>query len=163
MNRKPQGKLMIIGGAEKGDEDSAIFAVVAKEVSKHKGHLLIVTVATDEPDGMAKEYRGIFKRLGIQDTAVLDIRIREDAYAEANVKKCTGAAAIYFTGGDQLRITSQMGDSPVYQAMVECYLAGAMIVGTSAGAAAMPEVMIISDPAMSPTAFRPCRWHLAWG
>jgi len=51
---------------------------------------------------------------------------------------------IFFTGGDQLRITSQIGDSPLFRCMQEIYHKGATIAGTSAGAAAMPETMLIA-------------------
>jgi cyanophycinase len=53
---------------------------------------------------------------------------------------------VFFTGGDQLRLTSQVGDTPIYQALRALYDDGGTIVGTSAGAAAMPETMLIGGP-----------------
>jgi cyanophycinase len=77
---------------------------------------------------------------------VLEIPTREDAYDEANIKKVEAAGGFFFTGGDQLRITSQLGDSPVYQLITERYVEGYMVAGTSAGAAAMPNTMIVGGP-----------------
>jgi cyanophycinase len=47
-------------------------------------------------------------------------------------------------GGDQLRITSQIGDTPVFQRVHALYREGGTVAGTSAGAAAMPQTMLVS-------------------
>jgi cyanophycinase len=69
---------------------------------------------------------------------------REEGFDEARIKQMERASVVFFTGGDQLKITSQLGDTPVYQCMQEIYRRGATIAGTSAGAAAMPETMVIA-------------------
>ena len=50
---------------------------------------------------------------------------------------------IFFTGGDQLRITSLVGGTPVYEALRKCLIKGIFIVGTSAGASVMSDTMIV--------------------
>lgn len=146
MRKKPKGSLMIIGGGDKHAEAIPIFEEIARRVVPTKLPLLLFTVATYSPDGAADDYLQIFKDLGLQHVELLDIRNREEAYEEENVQRCQRVGGVFFTGGDQLRITSQLGDSPVYRCLEEHYLNGALIVGTSAGAAAMPETMIISGP-----------------
>lgn len=142
MSDAPQGSLIIIGGHEDKVGDCAILMEVAKQAGKN-GKLVIVTVATQLPQEVAEEYHAAFKELGVHKMDVLDIRIREEAYNEANVQKIVDANVIFFAGGDQLRITSQIGGSLVFRCMQEIYNNGGMIVGTSAGAAAMPETMLI--------------------
>jgi cyanophycinase len=144
MNKKPKGKLIIIGGHENKDHCRQILEMVAKQVSG--GPLVIITVATQMPQEVAGEYISLFQELGVKDVQALDIRIRADAQDEANVQLCAKASVLFFTGGDQLRITSQMGDSPLYQCVVDNYQKGMTVVGTSAGAAAMPETMLVSGP-----------------
>jgi cyanophycinase-like exopeptidase len=39
----------------------------------------------------------------------LDVRFREQAKSEDRVKAVAGASVVFFTGGDQLKITSQLG------------------------------------------------------
>ena len=56
-----------------------------------------------------------------------------------------GATGIYFTGGDQVRITRALLNTPVHRALLDLYRNGAVIGGTSAGAAIMSEVMITGD------------------
>jgi cyanophycinase len=84
--------------------------------------------------------------LGVKHIEVLDIHTNADAHIEDNVEKVRQAGLIFFTGGDQLRITSQLGASPVYQAIREVHQSGIAIVGTSAGAAAMPSTILVSGP-----------------
>ncbi len=147
MRKKRKGDLLIIGGNEQREGDEAQFAIL-REASRaardDKGRLVVLTVATSEPEEMARLYRAAFGRLGVKHIDVLDIRTREDAYAPANVAKLEGAAVLFFTGGDQLRITSQMGGSPVLDRIFALHDQGATIVGTSAGAAAMSETMLIA-------------------
>ncbi len=51
---------------------------------------------------------------------------------------------MFFTGGDQLKITSQLGDSPIYQRIHDIYMTGGVIAGTSAGASVMAETMMVA-------------------
>jgi cyanophycinase len=145
MSRK-KGPLIIIGGGEeKGDSDKrAILREVARVAIKQKARLVVVTVATHLPQELGGDYIHTFKKLGVHQVDVLDVRTRDEAFSEASLKKLADAAVIFFTGGDQLRITSQIGGSPLFQRMLELHDAGGVIAGTSAGAAAVPETMLIS-------------------
>ena len=145
MSKRVKGTLVIIGGAERKDDEQTVLKVVADRIRANQ-RLLIVTAASYEPDGTAKDYTRIFKALGVSQIEEADVRTRADAECQELVEKCERASAIFFTGGDQLRITSQMGDSPMYRCMKQRYEDGAMIIGTSAGAAAMPFTMIVGGP-----------------
>lgn len=148
MEPKPKGKLVIIGGAEERRREGhmEILEVVVKDAQQNGGKVVIVTAASNQPEELAATYKKAFSSLGISKIENLDIRTRTDAQSEENIKKVREAAAIFFTGGDQLRITSQIGDSPVFQCMRELYYNGTTIAGTSAGAAAMPDTMLIAGP-----------------
>lgn len=143
MGTKADGTLIIIGGHEDKDGDCTILKEVAQRAGGKDGRIVIVTVATQEPEAVADEYRKLFTTLGVRHVDTLDIRTRDQAHDEANIQKLAGAPVIFFTGGDQLRITSQIGDSPVFRCLQEIHRKGGTIVGTSAGAAAMPETMIV--------------------
>lgn len=138
---KKAGTLIIIGGHEK-DGDKKILQAVADRVGS--GKLVVCTVATAEPDESFAEYRKIFKDLGVKRVEQLDIRIREEGYTEEVVSVLDNATVVFFTGGDQLKITSQLGDSRVYQRIEEIFHSGGTIAGTSAGASVMSETMLIS-------------------
>jgi cyanophycinase len=143
MSSNKKGNLIIIGGHEDKRGDKEILAEVARRAREANDRLVIMTVASQEPEELAEQYRAIFKELGVRYVEAVDIRTRDEAKDEANVEKVRGASVIFFTGGDQLRITSQVGDSPLFTCMYEVYRKGGVIVGTSAGAAAMPETMLV--------------------
>lgn len=143
MSNRPKGTLIIIGGHEDKAGDRNILKEVARRARQDSGRIVMITVASQEPDELAKDYQNVFGELGVKQIDMLDIRTRDQAYDEANIEKILGARVVFFTGGDQLRITSQIGDSDVFKCLRELYFDGGTIVGTSAGAAAMPETMLI--------------------
>jgi cyanophycinase len=142
MSRKQPGTLIIIGGGERKDEERTVLKEVAKRAGT--GKLVVVTVATEKPEETWEEYRQIFRELGVRRIEHLDVRLREQAKEKDRVETVKGAAVVFFTGGDQLKITSQLGDSAVYQTVEEIYANGGTIAGTSAGASVMSETMLIA-------------------
>jgi len=148
MRKKHAGDLLVIGGHEQkeSDEDRAILSNAAKKAQGSKGPIIVLTVASEEPQAMAETYRKAFGKLGVGRLEILDIRTRDEAYEPDNVKKVEDASVLFFTGGDQLRITSQLGGSPLLEKILALHKSGTPIVGTSAGAAAMSETMLIGGP-----------------
>jgi cyanophycinase len=142
MAKSATGTLIIIGGHEDKEDEQAILKQVKERVNG--GKLVIATVATTLPEEVAAEYVAVFTKLGVKKIEVLDIRDRQDAYKQENIDKLDDASMIFFTGGDQLRITAHMGDSPIYTRMRAIYEGGGAIVGTSAGASVMSETMMVS-------------------
>jgi cyanophycinase len=138
----PEGTLVIIGGHEDRKGEKTILHEVARRC---KGKLVVTTVASREPEGTYEEYRHIFRDFGVE-TANLEIRARGEALDPANFEIMDDAAGIFFTGGDQLKITSQLGDTPIFQRTRELYANGGVVAGTSAGASVMCETMLIGGP-----------------
>jgi cyanophycinase len=143
MARK-QSTLIVIGGHEDKEGEKRILSEVARRVGS--GKLVVATVATQSPDEVWEEYAGLFKKLGVKKIEHLDVRERGEALSEACAKILDGATVVFFTGGDQLKITSQLGDSKVYQKIEELLQKGGTIAGTSAGASVMSAAMLISGP-----------------
>lgn len=143
MSKTKHGKLIIIGGHEDKKGDQTILHEVV-DLVKDGNSLMILTVATQEPEEVAEEYTEVFKELSVEKVETLDIRTREDAHNPDHVAQIKRTAVLFITGGDQLRITSQLGDTPVFQGIQERYQKGMSIVGTSAGAAVMPNTMLVS-------------------
>ena len=137
------GTLMIIGGGEDRDPkgERAILKEIARRV--HGGKLVLATVASREPRGYYEEYRDAFADLGLGELVELYVENRCEAADRDKLAVMDDAAAVFFTGGDQLRITSHLGGSPLCTHLHELYWKGRTIAGTSAGAAAMPDTMMI--------------------
>jgi cyanophycinase len=140
MANKP-GPLIIIGGHEDKDGKRLILKEVAKRVQG--GRLVIATVASHEPEGYFETYQKAFEGLGVGELTELYVHDRAETLSEEAAASLEGAAGVFFTGGDQLRISSQIGDTPVEHAIRELHEAGGLIAGTSAGASVMSDTMLV--------------------
>ncbi|GAB3200036.1 cyanophycinase [Pontibacter aydingkolensis] len=160
MNNKapiPKGCLLAIGGKEsKGDKEMTedqkrnVDFESEKVLKFYKEHLkgenpviAFLPTASSEPDAVVKEYLKVFDELGLTKVHVLDIRNRDDAQNDEYIKIIEQANGFYFSGGDQLRLTSILGGTKLLQLMKERYTYDEVLVaGTSAGATAMSTPMI---------------------
>lgn len=138
------GDLIVIGGGEDKTGDRVILKAVAERA--RGGRLVIATVASHEPEGYFEAYTAAFEALGITDLAELYVNARSDALNPELGEVLTGASGVFFTGGDQLRIASQIGDTPIERAVKALHRKGGVIAGTSAGASAMSETMLVAGP-----------------
>jgi cyanophycinase len=137
------GSLLIIGGHEDKDGDRTILRTLAKKVGKG-GKLVVATIASGQPRSIFDEYEQCLRGLGLRHVYHLSADTREEAQLESKVRILSDADAVFFTGGDQLRITSQIGDTPLYSRIRQIFDAGGLIAGTSAGASVMTETMMVA-------------------
>ena len=143
MSEKVVGNLIIIGGAEDKVGDKEILKKVVSYINKEKDMILIATIATEYPEKSFKNYEKAFKSLGVKNIEKLDIKCRADAYVDENINLVKRCNILFFTGGDQLRITSILGGTPINEAIKNLCKSKASIVGTSAGASVMSDTMIV--------------------
>jgi cyanophycinase len=80
----------------------------------------------------------------VKQVEKLEIESRDEARKPETVAKIADAAGVFFTGGDQLRITSQIGDTPTFEKLHELHRRGVVIAGTSAGASVVCETMLVA-------------------
>lgn len=154
----PKGRLLAIGGSESKGETEEQNEEQRRNVDFHSTEILqffrnelrgkdpilaLVPTASTVPDDVIKEYTKLFNELGINKVEPIDIRSRQDALDEEHLEIVEKAAGIFFTGGDQLRLTSILGGTRVLQLMKERYTYDdILIAGTSAGAVALSTPMI---------------------
>jgi len=139
----PKGILVAIGGNEDKEDDLEILRDTIKVSGKENPSIALITSASSQPEAMMEHYKRAFERIGEGDIHHLDIRTRLEAKEKANVDVIRDADIIFFTGGDQLRITSILGGSALLrQVKREYFEKGCVVAGTSAGASALSEAMI---------------------
>lgn len=160
MGEKVRGNLVVIGGAEDKEGECIVLRKVVELGGNRDARVVTITTAADDP-GVGQTYAAVFRRLGVREVQVVDIQRREEAANEQVVEKIRRATCIFFTGGDQLRITSTLGGSPVDRVMHEAYESGVVIAGTSAGASAMSDTMIVEG--LSDESPRKCTLKMAPG
>jgi len=139
--KNANGPLIIIGGGEDKEGER----IILREVAKHLdgGRLVIATVASHEPEGYFEAYRKAFEDLGVTDLVELYVKDRSETLDPDKLSSFDGAAGVFFSGGDQLRISSQIGDTPIEQRVRELHERGGLLAGTSAGASVMSETMLV--------------------
>lgn len=143
MKDRVLGELLIIGGAEDQDDQCQILRWFVERVNEKNRKIVVITTATCSPEEVGIRYRELFQGLGAQDVEILTIASRVDAHHYGAARDLEKAGGIFFTGGDQLRITSILGGTPVGTSLYTAYANGAVVAGTSAGAAIMSETMIV--------------------
>src|SRR5256885_5368581 len=136
---RPKGQLLIIGGHEDKEGEKVILRYLAQHV--RGGTLVVSAVASEEPERMWREYQRVFRGLGVRHVRKLSVESREEAESPRSLRVLEDATAVFLTGGDQLRITSLLGDTPVYSRLLEIFSDGGIIAGTSAGASVMSETI----------------------
>ena len=138
-----QGKLLIIGGAEDKEGDCKILREFLRCAGGTKAHIVIMTAATSLPGEVGDNYIRVFERLGAEDVRVVDTQTPEDANNADYLEAIEQATGIFFTGGEQAWIINCLKGTKLDAAMHKRYSEGIIIGGTSAGAAMMPDMMII--------------------
>jgi cyanophycinase len=108
------------------------------------GRVIIFTMASSVPLEVGPELVAEFRKYGVQDVAYYQLT-RDEAMKGDSAKILDGVSAIWFSGGDQARLTAALLDTPIHARMLELYAEGCLLGGTSAGAAVMSEVMITGD------------------
>jgi cyanophycinase len=140
-SKRSKGPLIIIGGGEDKEGKRLILREVARRLDG--GKLVLATVASHEPEGYFEAYQRAFADLGVTDLVELYVKDRAETLEPEKLRVFDGAAGVFFSGGDQLRISSQIGDTPIEQRVREIHKSGGLIAGTSAGASMMSETMLV--------------------
>lgn len=141
---QPKGQLVIIGGAEDKEGDCTILREFVRRAGGINARIVVMTVATSLPEEVGRTYTGVFDRLGVENVQIVDTANREDGSDPKALEAIEKATGVFFTGGDQSRITSQLKGTLLDLAIHRRYQQdGLVVAGTSAGAAMMPDVMIV--------------------
>jgi cyanophycinase len=138
-----QGQLVIIGGAEDKENDCKVLREFIRRAGGTQAKIVVLTAATSAPREVGDNYIRVFERLGVASVQVIDTDRREDADEPDAIVKVKEASGIFFTGGDQARIIELIKGTGLDTAIHKRYAEGAVVGGTSAGAAMMPDVMIV--------------------
>lgn len=142
-------QLVIIGGAEDRDGDSQILREFVRRAGGLKSKIVIMTAAAELPRDAGENYIRVFERLGAEGVRIVDTETRDDASSSTALEAIAKATGIFFTGGDQARITSILKDTEIDAAIHQRFSEGMVVAGTSAGAAVMPDQMIVEGDAQT--------------
>src|SRR5262245_27184458 len=138
------GSLIAVGGAEDREDTKIILSNLAERIGS--GKLVISTLASGYADEVWEIYRTLFTSMGVKRVKHLCMDYRDESPEDARLGILADATAVFFTGGDQLRITTHLGGTALSERIEEIYRQGGVIAGTSAGATALGEIMLVGSP-----------------
>jgi cyanophycinase len=141
------GRLVIIGGGLRSENEPVYQAVLDGRWGE--GPLCVLPTASGTPSSAMEGYVDAFDALGGPGTAegiLLTVDNRDEAASVETANRLRRCSGFFFTGGIQSRIVDVFlpGGEPSasYHALWERFQAGAVVSGSSAGAAVMSDPMI---------------------
>lgn len=137
--------LIAIGGKERKFSESVIFKTMLQLAGGSKARIIVIPTASAVPEDRGAIYTKLFNEFSPASLDVMQIGNRPDASDEDTLKLVSDATLVMFGGGDQLRLSSILGGTPLLALLREKYKSGCVIAGTSAGAAAIPQIMIFQN------------------
>lgn len=140
--QRVKGHLLIIGGGNRTSEIMQRFAELAGGAEKAK--IIVLPMASSVPDTTGMEQTAELRSMGVRSVKWLLFN-RDQAMMKGFADTLNDATGIFFSGGDQSRLTAVIVGTPVHQKLRELYRNGTVMSGTSAGAAIMSKVMITGD------------------
>lgn len=154
----PKGKLLIIGGAEYTGEDDydnkqqkkqefERFEILKELLPSAKNKQLeVITTGTKMHEEVKKRYQKAFRKIGVSHPGFMPIKDKSEAHDEQFIERIKKAEVVFFTGGDQFRLSTILGGTPIIEVIKERYHHDKdfIVAGTSAGAMAMSSIMITS-------------------
>jgi cyanophycinase len=147
-----RGFIVPIGGAEDKVGDEAILKRLVRLSGGRRARIAVIPTAS-EASSTGRDYERLFRELRAEKAWVLAFETRrqcEDPEELAVLDKATG---VFFTGGNQLRLATAIGGTPVARQLRAMNARGVHVAGTSAGAAFLPEHMIaFGDEGSTPRA-----------
>ena len=141
------GALVVIGGAEDKTGEMKILREFVRLSGGERAKIVVVTVATELPVEVGAEYIDVFERIGVADVRTFDVSARAAANRASACKAVEEASGVFFTGGEQIRITELLGGTQMDMALHTAHERGLTLAGTSAGASMMSSTMIVAGAA----------------
>lgn len=139
--KNTRGYLIPIGGAEgKRRKDWHILEKFVALSGGDDARILVIPTASKLAE-TGPNYMNLFEDLGAKSRRI-PVERREDCFGEEILDVLGRTTGIFITGGNQLRLSTILGGTPVARALRQMNAHGVPLAGTSAGAAIMPEHMI---------------------
>ena len=136
-----RGWIIPIGGAEDKLQRRRILKRFVQLCGGRDARIAIIPTASRLSD-TGSRYVDLFDRLESGPSSIVDIQTREDGEREDYLDMLANATGIFFTGGNQLRISTIIGGTSAAKLIRLRNAAGIPIAGTSAGASILSEHMI---------------------
>ena len=129
-----RGWIVPVGGAEDKVHSATILRRFVEVSGGDQARIVVIPTASQLED-TGSRYERVFRELGAGECAALGYAERQDADRDDWYDLLQDATGVFFTGGNQLRISAVLGGTRVAQTIRRQNAQGIPVGGTSAGAA----------------------------
>jgi cyanophycinase len=136
-----RGWIIPIGGAENKENDRHILERFVRVSGGPDADIVVIPTAS-RMNETGPRYERLFTDLGAARVTVMDFDTRRDCQEAGRLERLDEATGIFFTGGNQLRLSTLLGGTPVAKLIRARNAHGVTVGGTSAGASILSEHMI---------------------
>jgi cyanophycinase len=144
-SRVPEGEtrgwIVPIGGAENKENDRPILERFVRVSGGEEADIVVIPTASRMHE-TGPRYEQLFRDIGAARVTAMDFDTRRDCQERGRLERLEQATGIFFTGGNQLRLTTLLGGTPVAKLIRARNARGVTVGGTSAGASILSEHMI---------------------
>ncbi len=127
----PGGAFVAVGG---GTERPEVIQAILRLLGGKDRRIVVLPTASGDPSASGLAYKDFFLKAGLLEVDSLPIPDRQTANELEPVKDIGRADLLYFTGGDQNRLVSILGNTATHGSIQTAWQRSAIIAGTSAGA-----------------------------
>ena len=147
-----RGWIIPIGGAEEKENSPQILQRFVQLAGGEQADIVVIPTAS-QLRSTGPRYERIFGELGASRVTAIDFDTRRDADESGRIERLLQATGVFFTGGNQLRLSTLIGGTAIAKTVRQLNAAGVPVAGTSAGAAFISEHMIaFGDEGSTPIA-----------
>ena len=132
------GALVLIGGACTPDGE-ALGAFVSLATAREGSPIVGFTTASGNARRSADAWRRDFASIGVHHIEIPLVTNRDEANDAGVARLVAGASGVFLGGGDQVHLIATLSGTLVGDAIRSAFVRGAVVCGTSAGAAALTE------------------------
>ena len=136
-----RGWIIPIGGAENKENDRHILERFVRVSGGRDADIVVIPTAS-RLNETGPRYEKLFGELGAARVTSMDFDTRRDCHEPGRLRRLEEATGIFFTGGNQLRISTLLGGTPVAKLIRIRNANGVAVGGTRAGASILSEHMI---------------------
>ena len=141
VNGEQRGWIIPIGGAEDKETNPRILARFVELSGGADADIVVIPTASRLKESGSR-YEELFRGMGAPRVDVLDFDTRRDCQEEGRLARLAEASGIFFTGGNQLRLSTILGGTQVARSLRSRHAHGVTVAGTTAGAGFLSEHMI---------------------
>ncbi|MDG1754545.1 MAG: cyanophycinase [Rhodothermales bacterium] len=136
-----RGYLIPIGGAEEKETDRVILERFVELCGGSDANIVIIPTASRLAD-TGSSYVQLFESMGASHVDFMQLLTRADCEDISNLNRLDKATGIFITGGNQLRLSTIIGGTPMADQIRYLNAHEVHVAGTSAGAGILSEHMV---------------------